>query len=80
MDLSWFTPLADDDPDERLHDACLHVLDTVQDYVAEDTTDPWPGIKGMPEPVVVVAPDEIKLSYRHGDETVLALTPIARRR
>ena len=63
-----------DDSDERLLEACRLVLDNVQDFVAEITTDPWPGTSEMPEPVVHVTPTEIALSY----ETVLVLPSIPR--
>lgn len=81
MDVSAFGPLpgvAGYELEPTLRAACLHVLDTVQDYVAETTTDPWPGTTVMPEPVVEVDEGVIVLSYATADETVLAFAPIPR--
>ena len=56
----------------------LSVLDTVQDYVAEATTEPWPGTSEMPRPVVDASADAIKLSYQSDGRDVLTLPPILR--
>src|SRR5205814_643299 len=65
MDLSAFGPLRGHiTENEFLRAACCHVLDAVQDYVAEATTEPWPGTREMPEPVVEVSADAIKLAYQ----------------
>jgi hypothetical protein len=80
MDVSHFDPLLGYvDPDESLRAACLHVLDTVQDVVAEATADPWPGTRIMPEPSVEVTAETVTLGYRTSDEIVLELPPIQRR-
>jgi hypothetical protein len=50
----------------------------VQDYIAEATTEPLPGTREMPETVVKVSADAIKLSYQIDRRDVLTLPPIAR--
>ena len=81
MDVSDFGPLPGvDGYDEvtALREACLHVLDTVQDFVAEMTAEPWPGRRVTPSPVVEVGDAAIALSYVTDGETTLRLPDIAR--
>lgn len=43
------------------------VLSTVQDFVAEDLTQPWPGGGTLPEPTVSWVGDELHAGYGGGD-------------
>jgi hypothetical protein len=57
-------------------DAARHALDTLQDYVAEATHDPWPGQRTMPEPQAEVRGSMLHLWYGDADDPVLACEPI----
>jgi hypothetical protein len=54
------------------------VLNTLQDLIAEDTTEPWPdaGRNPIPRAEAVVEAGVLHLWYGHRDEPVLALRPI----
>jgi hypothetical protein len=62
-----------DDSAESLQRVCYVVLDQIQDFVVESTTQPWPGTLTMPMPAVTVTPTEIELSY--GKALVLPSIP-----
>jgi hypothetical protein len=57
--------------------ACLSVLNSVQDFVAETLTVPWPDAE-MAMPGVRVADDRILLWYGDESDPALALPPISR--
>src|SRR5665213_4573926 len=35
---------------ERVREACGHAFSDLQDFVGEETTEPWPGLRTIPEP------------------------------
>jgi hypothetical protein len=51
-------------------------LDTLQDYVAEATHEPWPGQRSMPEPRAQVRNSMLHLWYGDADSPVLACEPV----
>jgi hypothetical protein len=64
--------------ERKVEAAAWQVLSTLQDLIAEDTTEPWPdeGRNSLPRPEAVVESGMLHLSYGHRDEPVLALRPI----
>jgi hypothetical protein len=57
-------------------DVARHALDTLQDYIAEATHDPWPGGRTMPEPQAEVRASMLRLWYGAADAVVLACEPM----
>jgi hypothetical protein len=53
-----------------------HALDRLQDTIAEETTDPWPGRRSLPGAAAEVRGDALHLWYGASDEPVLAFEPI----
>jgi hypothetical protein len=78
------------DDDERiaqvsdLESICTRVLSDLQDYVAEESGEPWPWTTAqssgrripMPEPWASVREGELLLGFGDRDEPALALRPI----
>ena len=58
--------------------AAWNVLSSLQDPIAEETTEPWPDTNGapLPSPEAVVESGVLHLWYGERDEPVLALRPI----
>jgi hypothetical protein len=78
FDLGLLLNLRDDETDS-LWLACYSVLDQFQDFVVEQTTEPWPGSRVMPRATVRVSEAEITLAFVAPDGTVeLVLAPIPR--
>jgi hypothetical protein len=78
FDLGKLLRLRDDETDS-LWIACYSVLDQFQDFVVEQTTEPWPGSRTMPRATVHVSQAEISLAFVAPDGTVdLVLAPIPR--
>ncbi len=50
--------------EERLVQACWRALDDFQDFVDENTTEPWPGTTRVPPPGAAFDRDEIVLLVR----------------
>jgi hypothetical protein len=64
---------------ERAEGAAQKALDDLQDYVAEATTDPWPGQTSMPTPFAQVRGGLLHLWYGGPDidsPVVLACEPV----
>jgi hypothetical protein len=53
-----------------------HALDRLQDTIAEETADPWPGRRNLPGAAVEVRGDALHLWYGDPAEPVLAFEPI----
>jgi hypothetical protein len=53
-----------------------HALDRLQDTIAEETADPWPGRRSLPGAAVEVRGDALHLWYGDPAEPVLAFEPI----
>jgi hypothetical protein len=66
--------------EERTVAVATGALDQLQDYVAEATTDPWPGEASMPLPFVQVRDGVLHLWYGGpdmGDPVILACEPLS---
>ncbi|MBA2323347.1 MAG: hypothetical protein H0V92_04770 [Pseudonocardiales bacterium] len=62
---------------ENLETAARAVLSGVQDWIADTTTQPWPGAGGqMPNPDARVRSDAIEMWFGDDDQPVLRLRPI----
>jgi hypothetical protein len=61
---------------DLLAPAVRSALDQLQDTLAEETTDPWPGRGSLPGAAAEVRGDALHLWYGDPDEPVLALEPI----
>lgn len=67
----------DGDPRELVEAAAYSVLSSVQDFVAEDLTDSWPGGGTvLPERTVSWVGDELHAGYGHGHRSSLQLAPL----
>jgi hypothetical protein len=64
--------------ERRVEAAAWNVLDTLQDLIAEDTTEPWPdeGRNPIPRAGTAVEAGMLHLWYGDRDEPDLALRPI----
>jgi hypothetical protein len=56
-----------------LAEACRRALGDLQDFVAEATTEPWPGSGSMPHAGARVQDGSVLLWYGDGDNPVLLL-------
>lgn len=61
---------------EMLVGAVLVVLEQVQEFVAEATTEPWPGERSMPPPHASISHGHIHCRYGSAARPVLTLRPI----
>ena len=61
---------------ELLAPAVESALDRLQDTIAEETTDPWPGRRRLPGAAAEIRGDALHLWYGDRHEPVLALEPI----
>lgn len=67
----------DGDPRELVETAVYSVLSSVQDFVAEDLGEPWPGEGGaQPEPTVSWMGDELHVGFEGGTTSSLRLAPL----
>jgi len=65
------------EPRENLETAVRASLSGVQDYVADATTEPWPGSGGtQPNPDARVEADTVRMWFGPEDAPVLRLPPI----
>jgi excisionase family DNA binding protein len=70
-----------DDPVEVVRGAVEGALATAQDYVSEDTGEPWPAVAGQlsagfPAPRAEIADGQLRMFYGNPDAPMLELTPI----
>lgn len=65
-----------EEPRQRLINACEVVLDRVQEFVAEATAMPWPGEKAMPQPHVTIRSGSLMCRYGSSKGPVLLLSPV----
>jgi hypothetical protein len=56
-----------------LAEACRRALEDLQDFVAEATTEPWPGSRSMPHAGARVEDGSVLLWYGERDHPVLLL-------
>jgi hypothetical protein len=61
---------------ERIRAVSEQALDEFQDYVAEATTEPWPGQRQAPAPHAEVRGPRVHLWYGAADAPVLECSPI----
>ena len=61
---------------ERARRASLVALDQLQDFVAEETTDPWPGATEMPPVRAELHADHLLLYFGEQAAPVLECEPI----
>jgi hypothetical protein len=71
IDLTWIA-----EEREALAWTVEHMLDRLQDTLAEETTDPWPGNGWLPAAAAEVRDDALHLWYGRRDAPVLTLEPI----
>jgi hypothetical protein len=65
------------EPAENLETAVRAALSAVQDYIAEATTEPWPGTDGrQPNPDARVEANTVSMWFGPEDAPVLRLPPI----
>jgi hypothetical protein len=65
------------EPRENLETAVRATLSGVQDYIADATTEPWPGIGGQqPNPDARVNEETVSMWFGAEDAPVLRLPPI----
>jgi len=64
------------DLDNRLVEACSHALDDLQDFVDENTGEPWPGQTTVPSPGACIQGSDVLLWYGNIDKPVLRLRPL----
>ena len=65
------------EPAENLETAVRATLSAVQDYIAEATTEPWPGTGGrQPNPDARVEASMVSMWFGPEDAPVLRLPPI----
>jgi hypothetical protein len=68
---------AADEPGEvNLVNAAVMILDQLQDFVSEATTDPWPGTGRQPEPHAEIRDGALHLWYGAPDDIKLTIPPI----
>lgn len=67
----------EEEPRQRLINACKVVLDRVQEFVAEATAMPWPGENSFPSPHVTIRNGMLMCAYGSDNEPVLALQSVA---
>jgi hypothetical protein len=52
------------------------ILNTVQDWIADESTEPWPGISDMPSPEAQVVGGRLVMWFGAQDRPVLELRPL----
>lgn len=69
-----------DDPVDVVRSAAEDALATAQEYVSEDTTEPWPASGqlpgGFPTPLAQIADGQLRMLYGAPEAPVLELVPI----
>jgi excisionase family DNA binding protein len=76
--------MADDDGEsleERVCRAARHALDAPQDWIADETTEPWPARAGVlpggfPAPNAEIVDEQVRLYYGDSGAPILELAPI----
>lgn len=61
---------------ENLETAARAVLSNVQDWIADTTTEPWPGERSLPNPDAHVTGDRLEMWWGDQDNPVLKLRPL----
>jgi hypothetical protein len=62
--------------EQLLAEACRRALDDLQDFVDEATTEPWPGLRTVPDAGTRVEDGKVLLWYGDRDAPVLLLEPL----
>lgn len=80
-DVAFLTSVDDESTDERIRRAAEHALDTAQEMIAEETTEPWPSKAGeVPGGFAFANADivgeQVLLFYGNPGSPVLELAPI----
>ncbi len=65
-----------DNLEQRISAACRVALDDLQDFVDEETTEPWPGSKNVPPARALVDGGQVHLWYGDIEAPALRLRPI----
>jgi hypothetical protein len=60
-------------PIDAMETAARSILSGVQDYIADISTEPWPGHRSMPMPAVVLRNKGLEMWFGEEDEPVLVL-------
>lgn len=63
-------------PPEAIKRAVRVILDTVQDYVADTSTEPWPGTRDQPNPGIRLSGSHLEMWFGDQDNPVLKLRPL----
>jgi hypothetical protein len=71
----WLTqgtgPLA-----ERVREACRRGFSDLQDFVDEETTEPWPGLSTLPESFARIENDSVVVWFGDREAPDLAIAPV----
>jgi len=63
-------------PTEAIERAARVILDTVQDYFSDASTEPWPGTRDQPNPGIRLRNDRLEMWFGDQDNPVLKLRPL----
>lgn len=61
---------------DNLETAARAILSNVQDWIADTTTEPWPGDHSLPNPDAHVIGDRLEMWFGDRDNAVLTLRPL----
>lgn len=63
-------------PSERIREACWHAFSDLQDFVDEETTEPWPGLRTPPTPYARIENGSVIVWFGDAQAPDLAITPL----
>jgi hypothetical protein len=61
---------------ERVREACQHAFSDLQDFVDEETTDPWPGRRTPPKPFARIENGSVVVWFGDLEAPDLAIRPV----
>lgn len=65
-----------DDLPANLETAARAIMSNIQDWIADATSDPWPGIRSQPNPNARVQDQTLHIWFGDADGQVLSLRPL----
>jgi hypothetical protein len=65
-----------DDLPANLETAARAIMSNIQDWIADATSDPWPGIRSQPNPSASVQDHQLHMWFGDADGQVLSLRPL----
>ena len=63
-------------PSERIREACWRAFSDLQDFVDEETTEPWPGLKTPPHPHARIENDFVIIWFGDSQAPDLIMAPL----